>query len=362
MPRKQGYITKSFTFDEKRYYVIGKNEKEALKNMVIKQRDLEEGKVSISSNMTVKAWCEQCLDKYKTNLSDTSFVNYRNRMNHWIVEKIGQNKLSSIKPLHCQDIMNQLEGYSKFQINAVAQMLFFIFDKAIDNELIIRNPAESLTKPRGTSTRRRSITHHEREYVLAVAETNNRFIYFLFMIFCGCRPSEAAEIKGMDIKQIDGRNILHIRGKKTANADRLVPIPDYLFYRIPNINKFDYFVTNANGKKMSQGNYTDLWRLFKRELNINMGCKVYRNELIPPYPLATDLTPYCFRHTYCTDLQKAGIYIRTAQYLMGHSDISLTANIYTHADNETILTAADILASYQKGTTPGTTLNRYKSV
>ena len=72
---------------------------------------------------------------------------------------------------------------------------------------------------------------------------------------------------------------------------------------------------------------------------------MYRNQLIAPYPLADDFVPYNLRHTYCTDLQKKGIDIRTAQYLMGHSDISLTANIYTHADNSTILEAAKIINS-----------------
>ena len=57
---------------------------------------------------------------------------------------------------------------------------------------------------------------------------------------------------------------------------------------------------------------------------------MYRNQLIPPYPFGDDLSTYSLRHTYCTNLQKKGVDIRTAQYLMGHSDIKMTANIYTH--------------------------------
>lgn len=69
-------------------------------------------------------------------------------------------------------------------------------------------------------------------------------------------------------------------------------------------------------------------------MNIEMGCKVYRNELMPligtTFPVANDLVPYCLRHTYCTDLQSAGVPINVAKELMGHSDISITAKIYTH--------------------------------
>ena len=90
-------------------------------------------------------------------------------------------------------------------------------------------------------------------------------------------------------------------------------------------------------------NFDRLWHSFKRQLNLFMGCKTYRNELIPPYPLAPDLVPYCFRHEYCSDLARKGIDIRTAQKLMGHSTIQMTANIYTHVERNDILAAAKIL-------------------
>ena len=72
---------------------------------------------------------------------------------------------------------------------------------------------------------------------------------------------------------------------------------------------------------------------------------MYRNELLPPFPLAEDFVPYDLRHTYCTDLQKTGIDIRMAQKLMGHADITITANIYTHTDAESLTRAAQVLGS-----------------
>ena len=77
-----------------------------------------------------------------------------------------------------------------------------------------------------------------------------------------------------------------------------------------------------------------------------MGCKLHRNALMPPYPLADDFVPYCLRHTYCTDLCKAGIDVRTAQKLMGHANISVTADIYTHIDMNDIKKAANLIRAY----------------
>ena len=360
MPRKQGTVTKSFSFEGKRYYVSGKNEKEAIINMANKLRDLEEGKLTVSNTMKVSDWANRAVDAYKTSFVDETRTSYISAMNHCVLEHIGNMQLKQVKPLHCQNVINLQAGNSKAYINQVYQILNFIFRTAVENELILKNPAEKITKPAGTKKNRRSITEKERYHFLKVCETDDRFILFLLMLHCGCRPSEAREAKGMDIKLMESQPVLHIRGTKTDNADRFVPIPDVLYQKIKNTPKFDYLCTTNGGKRFNQSSYSKLRDRLYREMNISMGCTVYRNQLMPPYPLADDFVPYNLRHTYCTDLQKKGVDIRTAQYLMGHSDISLTANIYTHADNSTILEAAKLING-AAGTTAGTTPNSTKT-
>ena len=74
-------------------------------------------------------------------------------------------------------------------------------------------------------------------------------------------------------------------------------------------------------------------------MNIAMGCEVYRNEIVNDL-VAPDLVPYCLRHTYCTDLCRAGVDMRIAQKLMGHSDVRITANIYTHVGTDMLYETA----------------------
>lgn len=107
--------------------------------------------------------------------------------------------LKSVKPIHCQEVLNLQAGKSKAQIAEVYQTLKFIFGKAQENGLIATNPAEHIIKPIGTKTYRRAITENERKHLLKVAETDPRFTLFLLMLFCGCRPSEAMEAQGRDI-------------------------------------------------------------------------------------------------------------------------------------------------------------------
>ena len=46
------------------------------------------------------------------------------------------------------------------------------------------------------------------------------------------------------------------------------------------------------------------------------------------------VTPHVCRHTYCSNMAKSGMNPKTLQYLMGHSDIGVTMNTYTHVNFE----------------------------
>ena len=43
-----------------------------------------------------------------------------------------------------------------------------------------------------------------------------------------------------------------------------------------------------------------------------------------------NITPHICRHTYCSNMAKSGMNPKTLQYLMGHSEIGVTLNTYTH--------------------------------
>ena len=168
------------------------------------------------------------------------------------------------------------------------------------------------------------------------------------MLYTGCRPGEAARVRRTDLIEKDGVYLLHIRGTKTENSDRYVPVVPELLPKLLAVPKFGIIAPNADGREHSESSYDRMVKSLKRELNKSMGCKVYQNKLVPPYPLAPDFVPYYLRHTFCTDLQKKGVDIRAAQKLMGHADIQTTANIYTHQDDDTLMQAAQQMGAAPK--------------
>lgn len=342
--KKYAY-TKSFRYDGKKYNVYGDTLEEVISKKALKLKDLKEGKVTISEQTTVAEWVNRCLAVYKPNVSPQYAKQMRGRIDKHITSVIGGIRLKDVKPIQCQEILNAQTGASKSHITKLHQELCFIFEKAVENKLILESPATHLIRPDAVAGKRRSLTEKERKAFLAVCEKDTRFILFEFMLYCGCRPSEARRIQGKDISIENGCTFLHIRGTKTAAADRVVPLPAVLYDKVTHSPPFDFVCQNGANLPFTETAYKRLTNRLKREMNLEMGCRTYRNELVPPFPLADDFTPYIFRHTYCTDLQKRGIDVRVAQKLMGHADIQTTANIYTHQDEETMKSAAEILGA-----------------
>ena len=58
-----------------------------------------------------------------------------------------------------------------------------------------------------------------------------------------------------------------------------------------------------------------------------------RGVLRPAFQMPK-ITPHVCRHTFCSNMAKSGMNPKTLQYIMGHSDISVTLNTYTHVDFE----------------------------
>lgn len=48
------------------------------------------------------------------------------------------------------------------------------------------------------------------------------------------------------------------------------------------------------------------------------------------------VTPHVLRHTFCTNMQQAGIDVKSLQYLMGHSNVSVTLDVYTHINFDNV--------------------------
>lgn len=334
MGKKKYKYRKQFTYNGQTFEVYADTLDELIEKRDKRAQKAQERRIS------VREWSTVCFTTYRPNASESTIYASKMRFEKHVFPVIGNKDISNVKPIELQEILNSQKGKSKSHIDKLTQELFFVFDKAVDNGYIKSNPAKNIFKPDAKAGRRRTITKEERA-VLSDLVQDPQFFAFALMLYCGLRPSEVRGLLWSDFVEIDGFNYVHVRGTKTANSDRFVPLCVEIMDIIEKTPKTaEYCVTTSTGHYHYAASWKRLVKRLKREMDIKLGAKLYRNQIIES-KLADDFTPYLLRHTFCSDLQKKGIDVRTASKLMGHADIRTTVNIYTHTDEETLKEAAE---------------------
>ena len=373
-------------------------------------KDIEAGLVDVNANTPVRVWAKQWLETYKDSkkLTDKSRGMYREKLNGYILPYIGTRPLKSITELQLQQIMNDSAGMSTSHLKKLRCVMREMFGKAYDLGYLVRNPASGLELPEGTQGERRSLTPLERqafEEICAEGEHRGCLIYQM-MLYCGLRPGECAALQWQHInfdtekvqveqaKESGNRNV---KDPKTASGFREVPIRPDLLAQLRAVRGLPaaHVFLRKTGIPHTDSSLRALWTSWKREMDRRMAFALvrearasgsveaaepiltrlsgdfnphalavkvmganyknpkqiatYRNKLIlhgESEELLDSLVAYDMRHTFCTDLQKAGVDLKTASYLMGHADIQTTANIYSHTDAELVENAAEKIRAY----------------
>jgi Site-specific recombinase XerD len=312
------------------------------------------GVLCINGNTTFANYAKTWLETYKKGaISQKNYDTYEANLRLHISPVIGDLKIKDIRRSHCVRVLNAHAGESKSHVGKLRMTMYQIFESAIDDELIVKNPARNLPMPKVIEGTHRSITDFERQHILAVADHHRAGLWIKTMLFCGLRPSEAIDLNWSDV---DTKNnfisVSHALGNDTTKTDagtRRVPMPSELsegFLKERKFTKTTFVFTQTDGvTHHTAESMRSCWESFLRDLDIDMGAKIYRNQIIVSV-VADDLTPYCLRHTFATDMQAAGVPLNIAKVLMGHSDIKMTADIYTHYTAQNEQDAARIINQY----------------
>lgn len=238
-----------------------------------------------------------------------------------------------------QALQNFLRGYAKkgYAKRTVTNMLTVIrlaFDHAVIMGDIQISPAHVVKIPSGLPSPKRELPSDEDLQIIKDSVHLPFGLFPFFLMYTGCRPGEALAVTDKDIDRIKKsirinksvffmNNKAQIKTPKTEKGNRSVVLLDRLMEQIPKFKGYLF-----GGEKPLDGNeYTVLWKAYKQDTGIT-------------------LTPYQLRHAYATTLFEAGIDEMDAQRLMGHSNIAITKNIYTHIRQERIDTAREKLNKF----------------
>ena len=315
------------------------------------RRDIEDAIIPRGGEMTVLDLVKKYLSQ-KTGVRHNTKANYNFVLNIIKKEDFGRQRIDRVKlsDAKCWLIKLQQDGRGYSSIHSIRGVVRPAFQMAVDDDLIRKNPFEFqlATVVVNDSVTREAITRKQERAFLEFVKGDKHFsryydgIYILFKT--GLRISEFV---GLTLADLDMKNrkisVNHqlqrkrnmeyiIEDTKTSSGTREIPMTDDVyqcFQRIianrpkpktePMIDgRCGFLYLDKDGKPMVALHWEHYFKHICQKYN-----SIYKVQM-------PKVTPHVCRHTFCSNMAKSGMNPKTLQYLMGHSDISVTLNTYTH--------------------------------
>ena len=302
-------------------------------------------------NMTVEELVERYLST-KTGVKPNTLANYKFVKNLMKKEPFNGKKISQVKTSDAKLFLIKLQqdGRRYSTIKTVRGVLRPAFQMAVDDDVLRKNPFgfELATVVVNDSVTREAITRKQMRQFLKFVHDDNVYckyyevVYILF--HTGMRISEFC---GLTLKDLDMKkriiNIDHqlqrtsdmrlvIESTKTNAGTRKLPMSEDVFRCFQAIiedreaPRYERVVDGYTGFLFTDKEGLPLVAMHW-EHRFNHMVKRYNDIYRVQMP---NITPHVCRHTYCSNMAKSGMNPKTLQYLMGHSDIGVTLNTYTH--------------------------------
>lgn len=309
-------------------------------------RDLADG--IISSDMTVYQIAEKYLSQ-KNNLRYNTMKCYQCALRIIENDTISSAKISKIKPMDMKMFFIRLhnEKGMKYQsINKVQKVLKPAFRMAFENDMIRKNPfCFSLSDVIEPDARKRgTITEKEMNLFLEFVNNHDKYkkyyngIYILFNT--GLRISELCGLTIRDVNmkekiihvnhQLCYGKRLYIESTKTDFGKRDLPMTEkvYLAFKAEiESRKSNEKIIDGYSGFIFLSKYGEPISGYTWDKRFKSILKSYNETHVVQMP---KITPHVCRHTFCSNMAKAGMNPKALQYIMGHSNISITLDVYTH--------------------------------
>lgn len=349
---KKRYATHITTPSGKRIYVSAKSQEELDLKVVKLKEEMGVG-VDISDDTLFNDYADMWLRIYKKpKIRQNTYDTLKWHLEKHIKPFFAAKRLRDVKPIHIQEFMATVSGYS-YSIQAKClQSVRAIFATAEDNGLILKSPVKNRDKPGGAKPEEKeALTNEQAVRLLEAVKGTRAYLFCLLALSTGMRRSEILGLMWEDIDFTTGHiNVTHSmvlnphRDKcevlamlKTDASRRRLPIPLLLRLELEAAKKnakSPYVLAMADGSPLSKCSYDALWRIVTQRTASDkypLG-SVRGSNNGGRYTVSLDFHchPHLLRHTYITQLFESGLDIKQVQYLAGHSNPEMTLGVYTH--------------------------------
>lgn len=340
----------------KRKSIYGKNLRELRKELSIHISN-NELYTSVREEITLDRWFKKWMEIYKEkSIRPNTKREYVHIYNKNISPYIGGLKLTSLFKSNIQELIDIAyeSGYKYERQNKIKIILRDMLQRALEDQLIISNPVSGIQLRSDKTIKARALTLEEQSVFFDYCRNTFYDNLFNVAVNTGLRPGELFALEKSDINMdkwyIDVNKTLvyqkyltdqcktfHVEPPKTKYSYRKVPINSvckiYLErqfelkkiveHKRPKQQNNYLFVTKYNTPLNSQI-YSDAIRAVIRDINL---LRTTENE----FPIFSGHT---LRHTFATRCFEQGISPKIVQSYLGHANLKMTMDLYTHVTEE----------------------------
>lgn len=335
------------------------------------QKDLDDN--ILTDTAYKKMTLNELFERYMNTkaLANSTKGNYEKMWDNHVKNGLGKCKVVQLRSSHIKSFYMKLAnaGYSHSTIKLLHTLIFPSLELAVEDDIIRKNPArKALLVEYGTEAKEKDIlTLEQQEKLFQFLERSNVYNSYIPMLTVmtevGLRCGELIGLTWEDVSVSDkmlsvNHQLIykdygdgykfHISAPKTDAGVRQIPLTEKAVKAFTEQKKLNFmlcrrcveeidgysdfiFLAKTNRPLMPSAVNNVLYNIvdaYNKEELVNAKKEHRKAELLPK------ISAHNLRHTACTNMARQGMNVKVLQYLMGHSDSSITLDVYNHLDNE----------------------------
>lgn len=337
---KQRWIAAITIAPGQRKKVTCKTKQEAIRKKNELLRKLNDGMLPTSEDRKIKDYFPEWLETIRQDLRISTYVKYK-KLSKYIIADLGEYTIQKITPFQIKTFYNKklADGLSTKTVDSIHGLLHVAFKTAVSWGYVTRNICDNVEPPKVVSRRGTPLTIEQAKRLLQEIKANRLEVLLTMAIITGMRRGELLALKWSSVDLTRGIAVVlntvdyipkygYVETEpKTKAGKRPISLPPFL----------NAMLTEHKEKlELSKKRYGEIWEnrdlvfpdLHGGYFNPNYLLRVFKKILINaglPHMHFHDL-----RHSAATILLTMGINIKVIQELLGHSNVSITLDTYSH--------------------------------
>ncbi|MDD5095227.1 MAG: tyrosine-type recombinase/integrase [Dehalococcoidia bacterium] len=303
---------------------------------------LDNGVFVKPERLTVDKWLDQWLQTYVApNLSAKTADGYRSIVRHHLTPHLGPIQLQHLTPARANEMYQEILGTgvsAKTCLN-VHRVLVRSLNEAVKLQLIVRNPAQSVSTPRAKRKEMVIPTDEQTNGFMEAIESSPFREALILSIYTGLRRGELLGLRWCDLNlefatlsvnqtlcRVAGRGFV-IGPPKTARSRRTIALQPSVCIMLRGLKNRKTAQLTAFGVELKESDlvFSTLDGKPFEPSSLTHACKRIMRKIGCDNARLHDL-----RHLHASRLLRQGTNIKTIQQRLGHSSIAVTMDIYAH--------------------------------